>query len=337
MEIVTLKKLAELLNVSQSTVSKALKDSHEIGHETKERIKALAEELNYRPNSSASSLRKRLSKTIGVVIPVITNSFYALAMNGIESIAEAKSYHVLIYLTYEAYKKEVDSVKHLQNGRVDGILLSLSQGTTDYNHLADLKNKDIPLVFFDRIYESINVPWVSVDNYNSGFMATEHLIQKGCKQISYLSYANHLSTTGGRLHGYLEALKKHNIPYDNMMIVECTNNNEENFEKIKKLLQSSNPPQGIFACIERLAIITYHVCKKIKMNIPESLKIISFSSLETASLLNPSLSTMTPDAFEIGKKAAEILFENIEKKNILGRMERITLPALLIERESTAK
>lgn len=168
-------------------------------------------------------------------------------------------------------------------------------------------------------------------------MATEHLIKNGCKRVAYLSFASQLSTTGGRLKGYLNALQKYNIPYDDAMIVECTNDNYENFKKIKELLQSAKRPQGIFACIERLALITYQVCKEIKVSIPGGLKIISFSSLETASLLNPSLSTMTPDAFEIGKKAAEILFENIEKKNLFGRIERIILPAMLMARESSAQ
>ncbi|MBA2761004.1 MAG: LacI family DNA-binding transcriptional regulator [Segetibacter sp.] len=335
MEIVTLKKLAELLNVSQSSVSKALKDSHEIGQETKNRIKALAQELNYKPNASASSLRRKSSKTIGVVVPLITNSFYALAINGIETVAQAKDHHVLIYLTYETYKKEVDSIRHLQNGIVDGVLLSISRGTTDYEHLRELKSRNIPLVFFDRVCESMNGPWVTVNNHESGYAATEHLIKNGCKSVAYLSFANHLSTTGNRLKGYLEALKKCDLHLDEELIIECTNNDEENYKKIKKLLQSKNCPHGIFASIERLALITYHVCKELKLKIPNDLKIISFSNLETASLLKPSLSTMTPNAFEIGRKAAEILFENIEKKNFKGKLERITIPASLIERESS--
>jgi LacI family transcriptional regulator len=337
MEIVTLKKLAGLLNVSQSTVSKALKDSHEISRETKDRIKDLADKLNYKPNASASSLRRKTSKTIGVVVPLITNSFYALAMNGIETVAQRKGYHVLIYLTYETYKKEVDSIKHLQNGIVDGILLSLSRDTTDFGHLEDLKNRDIPLVFFDRVSESMNLPWVTVNNYDSGFAATEHLIKNGCKSVAYLSFANHLSTTGNRMNGYIDALSRYSIQTNKELIVECSNNDEENYDLIKKLLKKRNSPDGIFASIERLALITYRVCQELKRNIPDDLKIISFSSLETASLLKPSLSTMTPDAFEIGRKAAEILFENIEKKNYKGKVERITVPASLIERESSAR
>jgi LacI family transcriptional regulator len=335
MEIVTLKKLAELLNVSQSTVSKALKDSHEIGQETKDRIRALADELNYKPNASASSLRRKSSKTIGVVVPLIANSFYALALNGIETVAQAKDYHVLIYLTYETYKREVESLKHLQNGIVDGVLLSVARETTTDDHFRNLLSRNIPLVFFDRVCESMTSPWVEINNYDSALAATEHLIKNGCKRIAYLSFAKHLSTTGQRLNGYLEALKKHGIKADERLIIECNNNDDENFLKIKTLLQSKNTATGIFASIERLALTTYHVCNELKMQIPKDLKVISFSSLETASLLKPSLSTITPDAFEIGKRAAEILFENIEKKNFRGRIERLTIPASLIVRESS--
>jgi LacI family transcriptional regulator len=335
MERVNIKKLAQLLNVSTSTISKALKDSHEIGSETKKRVKELADKLNYKPNASASSLRRNSSKTIGVIIPSITNSFYALAIDGIESVAKAKGYHVLIYITYEEYQAEVDSIDQLQNGRVDGVILSLSQNTTNFNHLVKLENNGIPLVFFDRVGEGMNLPWVTVNNYESGFAATEHLIKKGCNRIAYLSYAQHLSTTKNRLNGYLAALKKYNISPNPAWVVECTNNYEENFRLIKQLLLDENKPNGIFSCIERLALITYHVCREIKLKVPEDLKIISFSNLQTASLLNPSLSTMTPDAFEIGKKTAAILFENIEKKNFLGKIQQVTVPAALMERDSS--
>jgi LacI family transcriptional regulator len=336
MERVNIKKLAQILNVSTSTISKALKDSHEIGAETKKRVKELADKLNYKPNASASSLRRNSSKTIGVIIPSITNSFYGLAIDGIESVAKAKGYHVLIYITYEEYQAEVDSIDQLQNGRVDGVILSLSQNTTNFDHLCKLENNGIPLVFFDRVGEGMNLPWVTVNNYESGFAATEHLIKKGSNRIAYLSYAQHLSTTKNRLNGYLAALKKYGLPSQPSWVVECTNDYEENLSLIKQLLLDKNRPNAIFSCIERLALITYHACKEIKVKVPEDLKIISFSNLQTASLLNPSLSTMTPDAFDVGKKAATILFENIEKKNFFGKVHQVTVPAALMERESSS-
>lgn len=335
MERVNIKKLAQILNVSTSTVSKALMDSHEIGVETKKRVKKLAEELNYKPNASASSLRRNLSKTIGVIIPLITNSFYALAIDGIESVAKAKGYHVLIYITYEEYQAEVDSISKLLNGRVDGVILSLSQNTTNIDHLVKLENNNIPLVFFDRVAEGMDVPWVTVNNYESGFLATEHLIKNGCNRVAYLSYAKHLSTTGNRFNGYLAALKKYNIVPDPSLVVECTNDYDENFSLIKKLLSGKQKPTGIFSCIERLALTTYNVTREIKLRMPKDLKMISFSNLQTASLLNPSLSTMTPDAFEIGKKAAVILMENIEKKNFFGKVHQVTMASALMERDSS--
>ncbi len=193
----------------------------------------------------------------------------------------------------------MDSLKHLQNGIVDGVLLSVSSDTTNYEHLKNLKNRSIPLVFFDRVCETMNVPWVTVNNVESGFAATEHLIKNGCRYVAYLSFANHLSTTGGRLNGYLKALTRHNIKSDEKLVLECTNDDDENYKIIKKMLLSKNRPHGIFASIERLALTTYHVCAELKISIPNDLKIISFSSLETASLLKPSLTTITANALEV--------------------------------------
>jgi LacI family transcriptional regulator len=171
-----IKHLAKALDLSISTVSKALRDSHEISAQTKDRVLAKARELNYEVNPFASSLRKQKSKTIAVVIPEVVNDFFGPVINGIESIAQEKGYHVLIYLTHEDMQKEVAMIKLLQNGRVDGIMMSISAQTTDTAHLEELKDKEIPLVFFDRIAQHIDVPKVTTDDHNSSIIATEHLI-----------------------------------------------------------------------------------------------------------------------------------------------------------------
>jgi len=330
-----LKQLAKELNLSISTVSKALRDSYEISTPTKKLVLAKAKELNYQANPFASSLRKQKSKTIALVIPEIANTFFALAINGIESIAVEKEYHVLIYLTHEDISKEIAITKLLQNGRVDGIMMSLSSQTKETSHLEELKDNQIPLVFFDRVAEHIDAPKVTTDDYNSGFKATEHLIEQGCKRIAFLSISNNLSISNKRMTGYADALKKNNIKLEESLIVPCNGDKEKNYAQIKKLLKKKNRPDGIFAAVEQLALISYEICDELKLNIPNDIKIISFSNLSTASLLNPSLTTITQPAYEMGREAASILFKLIDKKGFNFILEKTVLKSQLILRNST--
>ena len=335
MSSTNLKRLAEELGLSISSVSKALRDSYEISAETKRRVREMAEKMNYQPNPFASSLRRKKSITIAVVIPEIANNFFALAIDGIQMVAQQKGYHVLTYLTHEDYKNEESTIRHLQGGRVDGVLISLCRDTADVSHLASLHETGIPLVFFDRVPETMECPTVTTDDYESGFKATEHLIQAGCKRIACLSLSNYLSITHKRMNGYEDALKKHNIKADPKLVVQCTNDNTANLDMIKKLLKSKDRPDGIFATVEKLAISTYYVCNEIGVKMPQQLKVISFSNLRTASLLNPSLSTITQPAFEIGKESASLLFRMIEKKTFGNRIDKIVLKSSLIERDSS--
>lgn len=297
----------------------------------------MAEKLNYHPNPYASSLRKHKSRTIAVVIPEITNNFFALAINGIESIAQEKNYHVLIYLTHENIKKEIGFANHLQNGRVDGIMISLSSETNNYDHLMKLKDNGIPIVFFDRVCEAIESSCIITDDYESGFAATEHLIERGCKKIAYLDLSRYLSTSNRRMNGYIDALKKHGIPFNDHLVKRLSNNKAANEELITEMLSAADRPDGIFASVEKLAIATYHVCERLKIKIPKQLKIVSFSNLEISSLLNPSLTTITQPAYEIGRQAALQLFKYIEKKNMIDVHEKIILESTLIPRGSTKK
>lgn len=330
-----LKQLAAVLNLSISSVSKALRDSHEISAATKAKVLAKAAELNYEANPFASSLRKQKSKTIAVVIPEIANNFFALAINGIESIAQEKGYHVLIYLTHEDAKKEIAITRLLQNGRVDGIMMSLSGQTNNTTHLEELKEKKIPLVFFDRVAENIDVPKITTDDYNSGINATQHLIDNGCKRIAFLSISHNLSISNKRMNGYSEALKKNRHLQAGNLIVPCNGDEAMNISLIRKLLKRKNRPDGIFASVEKLAINTYDICRELNLKIPADIKIISFSNLHTAALLNPSLTTITQPAYEIGREAASILFKLVEKRGFNFLLERTVLKSVLIEREST--
>lgn len=332
---INLKRLAQELNLSISTVSRALQDSHEVGAATKKRVLELAQKLNYQPNPYASSLRKQQSKTIAVVIPEVANNFFALAINGIEAIAQEKGYHVLIYLTHEDPEKEIAIARHLQSGRVDGIVMSVSSQTKNTDHLVALYNKQIPIVFFDRVCDEIDTAKVTTDDYESGFKATEHLIEAHCKRIAYLQISQNLSIGKKRMQGYIDAINKYAIPFDGNLIMTCENDNNENYNVIKQLLTTDPSIDGIFASVEKLAINSYHACNDLGLAIPEQIKIIGFSNLATASLLSPSLTTITQPAFDIGKEAATLLFNGLNKYNTLPVNEKIVLRSTLIKRHST--
>ncbi|MET3112852.1 LacI family transcriptional regulator [Pedobacter sp. CG_S7] len=336
MDSVNLKTLAKKLNLSISTVSRALRDSHEISVKTKQKVLALAKALNYEPNPYAGSLRKQASRTIAVVIPEVANNFFSLAISGIEEIAQLKGYHVLIYLTHDRYDLELSIARHLASGRVDGILLSVSSESNDFLHLVELKNKNIPMVFFDRVCEEIDAPKVTTDDFESGYQATVHLIEMGCKSIAYLMIAKNLSIGQKRLEGYKEALKDNGHDFEERLVINCSNDKEVNYELIKGVLAGANRPDGIFASVEHLAIASYYACKDSGLSIPEDVKLVSFSNLETAPLLNPSLTTITQPAYLIGKEAATMLFRMLEKKPINIEDQHLELKSMLFQRESTA-
>jgi LacI family transcriptional regulator len=332
---VNIKQLSEKLGLSISTVSKALRDSYEISKATKDRVIKMAKDLNYEPNPYASSLRKHKSKTIAVLIPEIANNFFALAINGIESIAREKNYHVLIYLTHENFDKEIEVIKYLKSGRVDGILISLSHGTNNIEHLQEAHDNGIPVVFFDRINNGIPTTKVTTNDYECGFKATEHLINNGSKDIAYLGFSEHLSIDNFRLEGYLKALEVHKIKIKKNRIVQGTTNDEINYQILKKLLNSKNRPDAIFSSIEKLAITAYKIAIELKLKIPKDLKIISFSNLRTAELLNPSLTTISQPAFEIGREAANVLIAQLDRNKTSIPNQTIIIDSILNCRDST--
>ncbi len=334
MDKLTIKTLAKELQLSVSTISKALRDSHEISAATKKKVLALAEQLNYTPNPYASSLRKRKSKTIGVVIPEVVNSFFSQAINGIESVAKEKSYHVLIYLTHENFENEKAILKDFESGRVDGVLLSVSRETTSCNHIAELISKEVPVVFFDRVFNEVETVKVITDDFESAYTAASHLIKKGCKNPYFVSIQGNLNIITNRTEGFKKALSEHGIKFDSNKIINCSTSPKHNYDTLFKKLSSAKKPDGILCSIENLSIIIYQVCEDLKIKIPKDLQLISFSNLDTASFLNPPLTTITQPAYEIGKTAAGILVKALEKKNFVMPDENIVIPSVLTIRKS---
>jgi LacI family transcriptional regulator len=335
MSKINIKTLAEQLHLSAGTVSKALKDSYEISTATKEKVLSLAKKLNYVPNAYASGLRKKRSNTIAVVLPEVADSFFSVAINGIESVAQKKGYHVLIYLTHENFVKENEILHDFKSGRVDGVLISVTRETKHARHIFDLQASGVPVVLFDRVLEEIETAKVYTNDFESGYVATKHLIENNCRNIAYLSVSENLKTFCERSDGYKKALREYSLPAKKNFLVPCTNNEAHNSTLIKKLLSQKDKPDGIIASVEKLIIPLYQACKELKINIPGNLKVVGFSISPSASILNPPITAITQPAFEIGETAASLLFKSLEKSNFILKEKNIIIPSVLTVRTST--
>ncbi|MDR3713000.1 MAG: LacI family DNA-binding transcriptional regulator [Puia sp.] len=335
MSNINIRALAKELGLSVGTVSKALRDSHEISAGTKQKVQDLARKLNYIPNPYASSLRRRKSKTIAVVLPEIANSFFSLAIDGIEAVAVEKGYHVLIYLTHESLLKEEAILQDFQSGRVDGVLISLSGQTTGTGHIRDLYAKDMPIVFFDRVCEDVETTKVITDDFESAYKATQYLIGKNCKRVGFLGMSPGLSITIKRMEGYKKALSDHQYAFNSSDIILCPEDPEKSYTTIRNALERKDRFDGIIASIERLSITTYLVCRELQLSIPGDVKIVGFSNLSSAAILNPSLTTITQPAFEMGKAAASALFKALKRESAMPANECIIIPSTLMVRDST--
>lgn len=331
---INIKGLANKLGVSKSTVSRAFRDNDDIKPETKARILAAAEEFGYRPNLYASNLRDAKSTTVAVIIPEFGNNFFSQAIKGIESQARAHGYHTLIFVTDDDVEKEAKYIKDICNGRVEGVIMSASGEGQRHDHLDLLAERGIPLVFFDRYYEDIDAPVVTGDDYESSYAATMHLLERGCKRPAYLVVDKNISIGKIRMQGYLDALAGAGIAVKGDWIIECGNDKEQIYNILKKAMATVRP-DGAFASVERLAMPLIRICHEEGIAIPQQLKLICFSCLEFADMLNPALSTVQQPAKELGIEAARILFGKLAGKEDEQANKLLLLPSKLLPLAST--
>ncbi|MEM8565186.1 MAG: substrate-binding domain-containing protein [Bacteroidota bacterium] len=337
---VTIKDIARELGISPSTVSRALKDHPDISPETKRVVSELAEKLNYQPNSIALSLRHSKSNTIGVVIPQVVHWFFSTVISGVEDIAYGAGYSVIVSQSNESYEREVKDVKALFNNRVDGILISMSKDTTDYGHFESLYSRGIPMVFYDRVCETINCSKVVVDDYGAAYKATKHLIEQGYKTIAHLAGAKNLQISKERLSGYKAALEEHGLPYiDSHVVYENLADDERPAKALTtKLLNSGQRPDAIFASNDISALGAMMAAKEHGLKIPEEFGIVGFSNWRFTELTEPTLSTVDQRGFEIGQEAARLLIKEIEAEDdeIVEPITK-TLETNLIVRKSSVR
>lgn len=334
----TLKNIAQELNVSVSTVSKALNDSPEISESTKTKIQEYAKLKNYKPNVFGLNLKNRSTKTIGVIIPNILNSFFAKVFSGIEKVAEQKGYNVITCISNESIEKEITTFEMLSNGTIDGFIVSMSEESQklhEFNHFKEIIKDGTPIVMFDRITDEVNCDKVIVDDYESAIYAMNHLIKTGCKNIALFSSIDNLSVGKLRTNGYFDALANNKITINENLVVYS--DNEIDFDEKAIKLFESQKIDGIFAVDEISSVFAHKHGLKNGYKIPENLSIIGFADGVWARRLSPSLSTISQHGPEIGEVAANLLIERLESKVEDYQSRTKIIKTELRYRESTKK
>ena len=333
---VTIYDIAKELNVSPTTVSRALNDHNSISKETTKAVKKLAQKMGYQPNSIASSLRKNKTNTIGVIMPLINRPFISSLISGIEEGANQAGYNVIISQTYDSYEKEVANAQTLYSNRVDGLIVSLAMETKNYDHFIPFQQKGIPVVFVDRVSYEMETDRVIIDNFAAAYKATQHLIEMGCKRIAHFAGAQHRNIYQGRQEGYLKALEEHNLSIDENLIVYSKLSLEEGWKSTEYLLNLPHPPDGIFSANDSAAVSAIQYAKQKGLRIPKDLAIVGFNNDPISSIIEPGLTTITHPAFDMGKIAARQVLKHKEHRDIVTS-ETIILKTELLVRESSSR
>ncbi len=334
--MVTLKQLAEQLNVSVSTVSKALNNSEEISKDTIQRVKELAKHLNYQPNRMALSLKSNKTKTLGVIIPNVLNHFFAKALYAIEMEATKQGYNIITCVSNELLSKEKNSLQLLSNGSVDGFIMSIAEETQvkhSMEHITAILNKDIPVVLFDRVAEDINCDKVIIDDFGASYDATKYLIGEGRKHIVLISDIEELSVGKLRTNGYLKALEE-NVDYKQPPIVMHINKDSDVEATIENLFISNTKVDGILSIDNTSGVVALHKALKLGYSIPENLSIIGFSDDNVLVFTDPKLSTISQHTMDIGKATVELMLDRLQQKDSTSPVIK-TIKTKLILRGTT--
>ncbi|AHM61163.1 transcriptional regulator, LacI family protein [Flammeovirgaceae bacterium 311] len=330
---VTIKDLASQLNLTPATVSRALNDSYEIGKATKERVWALAKELNYKPDRIASSLRSKRTKLVGVIIPDISYFFNSSALKGIEEVLIPKGYRVLIFQTGESLTREIDNIKDLAAINVDGIIASLSVETKNLDHFHENLPSETSMVFIDRIPSEDQYVKVTIDNQKAACAAVSYLIKNGKKKIAWLAGPEGLKISEIRYAGYCEAHKNAGLQIDPALVVRCDFTRESAYSAIVQIVREKQDIDSIFCINDRLAIEALAAVNDCNKKVPEDISVMGFNNETFSNFLQPSLSTITQPAFEMGIEAATQLLKLMQRKKTT--IKEYIFETKLIERGST--
>ncbi len=336
---ITIYDIAERLNLATSTISRALKDHPSISDKTIKKVKKTAEEMGFVPNTLAAGLRGNKSKTIGVLIPTITQPFLSSLISGIEVAARKSNYSVIIMQSHDSYADEVNMAKSLYSSRVSGVICSLAMETKDTSHFEQFLNNNIPLVFVDRVPKGFNAFRVVIDNYTAGYKATKHLIDQGCKRIAHMTAGAEFGNLyNERKRGYMDALAEHNIPLKEELIIHLKSMTyDAGVKACNKLFGLKMPPDGLFAPGDLLAVSAVQTAKKKGIKVPHDFAVIGFNNDPISEIIEPNISTITHPAEKMGKAAANIVIDNIESLKEEEVKEITFLNTEVLVRESSKK
>lgn len=335
---VTIYDIAARLNLSTSTISRALKNHHSIGKKTIKKVHKAAKEMGYSPNIFAASLRNNQTKTIGVLMSRINRPFISTLISGIEAQVQKKGYHIIIAQSNDSYANEIEMARALYNSRVSGLICSLAMETVKTEHFDQFREKHIPIVFVDRTPSNFDTHKVMIDNYTAAYNATEHLIDQGCKRIAHFAGSQHRMIYSERRRGYIAALQDHGIEIDEKLIIYFPSlSHEEGIKVTKKLLKSSNPPEGIFCSNDTTAVSAIQTAKKLGVKVPDELAIIGFNNDPISSIIDPALSTIAQPALQMGQSCANQIIHSIEENSDLDLSTTKILNTELLIRESSKR
>lgn len=331
---VTMKEIAKKLGVSVSTISRALKDSPELHPDTKKRIVDMAKEMNYQPNLLAQSLRISRTNTLGVIVPEITSHFFASCISGIQDHANKRGYNVMICQSNETLGLEKANIRTLVSSQVDGLLISLSRETNQYDHLLDLYNREIPFLLFDRVNEDIPVSRVTFNDEGGAYQVTRHLLEMGCTRVMYVSGPEDLYISKKRKEGYLHALAEFGIAPDPELVKISDLTVEGNIKIAHEIAEMDKRPDGVFCMIDPVALDLLAVWKTLDIKIPADMALAGFTNNPTSAVVEPPLTTVAQPGYEMGKLAVTHLLDQLEGQASDDPIS-IVLETTLLPREST--
>lgn len=332
---VTIKDIARELNVSVSTVSRAMRDTYDISSETREKVLAKATQLNYKPNFNAIGLANNKTHNIGIILPFITNYYFSTVITGIQEVAYKRDYNIILYVTNDSPERELSIICNLSNTRLDGLLVCISSKSNACQHFQEVIDNGTPVVFFDRVPNKIETSKVLQDDYKGAFEAVEHLIENGYNKIAHLAGPEGLSFTENRLQGYIDALNKYNLPIREDWIIHSGFSQECGEAGVCQLLQCQERPNAIFAVNDRKAIGAMLALKEKNIKIGKEMGLVGFTDDPVSSIISPTLTTVAEPALEIGRISCELLLKHITKKKFTPK--EIVLPGKLIIRESSVR